>query len=241
MMWRFASLVGNTIEAQDGAVGTVKDFLFDDDTWRVKWLVVDTGNWLPGRQVLVPVTAVGTPHQDVSSLDVDLSMNKIENSPGLEFDQPVSRQVEATMFGYYGLDPFLGAGLYPISNAMAVPFDAPLARPSDRQHIPDGDDPHLRSMAAITGYHCHATDGDLGFVADLLIDPEGWRVSSLVVDTGTWWPDNRVIISPDCVAKIIWIDSHIDLKLDRAAIKAARPFKDETAAGADPVDAWAVS
>jgi uncharacterized protein YrrD len=240
MMWRFSSLVGNSIEAQDGAIGTVKDFLFDDVTWRVEWLVVDTGNWLPGRQVLVPVAAVGTPHAQISSINVDLSMNKIENSPGLEFDQPVSRQAEATMFGYYGLDPFLGAGLYPISNAMAVPFDAPLAAPSDRRHIPNTDDPHLRSMAAIKGYHCHATDGDLGFVADLLIDPKRWRVTSFVVDTGTWWPENRVIISPASVAKIIWSDSHIDLKLDRAAIKAAVPFKEEMA-GSEAVNVWAVS
>jgi sporulation protein YlmC with PRC-barrel domain len=240
MMWRFSSLVGNIIEAQDGAIGKVKDLLFDDDTWRVKWLVVDTGNWLPGRQVLVPVATVGKPHAHNSSINVDLSMNKIENSPGLGFDQPVSRQAEATMFGYYGLDPFLGAGLYPVSNAMAVPFDAPLAPPSDRQHIPNTDDPHLRSMAAVKGYHCHATDGDLGFVADLLIDPKEWRVTSFVVDTGIWWPGNSVLISPASVAEIIWIDSHIDLKLDRAAIKAARPFKEEMA-GIDSVNVGAMS
>jgi sporulation protein YlmC with PRC-barrel domain len=239
-MWRFSSLVGNTIEAQDGPIGTVKDFLFDDDTWRLKWLVVDTGNWLPGRQVLVPMTAVGTPSGLGRSLNVNMSMERIKNSPGLDFDQPVSRQFEATMFGYYGLDPFLGTGLYPLSNAMAVPFDAPLASPADRQHIPDTDDLHLRSMAAIKKYHCHATDGDLGFVADLLLDPKDWRVSNFVVDTGTWWPDNRVIIAPASVAKIIWIDSHIDLKLDRAAIKAARPFKEDMA-GNEPVDVWAVS
>ena len=100
---------------------------------------------------------------------------------------------------------------------MAPPPTPPGA---ERPHVSDTDDRHLRSMTTIRGYHCHATDGDLGFVADMLIDPKDWRVSRFVVDTGTWWPDNRVMIAPASVAKIIWIDSHIDLKLDRAAIKS---------------------
>jgi sporulation protein YlmC with PRC-barrel domain len=239
MIWRFSSFRGSSIDAQDGLIGAVNDFLFDDDTWRIKWLVVDTGNWLPGRQVLIPMAAVETPSSQTSTLRVDMSMERIKNSPGLDFDQPVSRQFEAKMFGYYGLDPFLGSGLYPMSNAMAVPFDAPLAPPSDRPHIPDTDDPHLRSMAVITGYHCHATDGDLGFVADLLIDPKDWRIRSLVVDTGTWWPDKRVVVAPASVSKINWLDSHINLKMDRAAIKAAPPFKEDMTSQ-EPVNLLAV-
>jgi PRC-barrel domain len=224
MTWRFSSLLGNTIDATDGPIGTLKDLLFEDDTWGLKWLVVDTGNWLPGRQVLVPMASVGIPSAMIRTVRVDMSKERIKNSPGLDFDQPVSRQFEATMFGYYGLDPFLGAGLYPASNAMAVPFEAPFAPPSERPHIRDTDDPHLRSMATIKGYHCHATDGELGFIADVLIDLTRVRISDFIVDVGTWWPDKQVIVAPASISKIVWLDSHIDIKLDRAALRTARRF-----------------
>ena len=52
---RFA---GIPVEASDGHVGSVKDFLFDDQSWKVRWMVVDSGNWLPGRQVLVHPSAI---------------------------------------------------------------------------------------------------------------------------------------------------------------------------------------
>jgi sporulation protein YlmC with PRC-barrel domain len=228
MTWRFSSLVGNSILAQDGPIGTIKDFLFDDDTWLLKWLVVDTGSWLPGRQVLIPTTTMGPPSAVTRSVSVAMSMERVKNSPGLDFDQPVSRQFESTMFGYYGLDPFIGAGRYPVSNSIAVPFDTQFAPPSERQPMPDTEDHHLRSMATIQGYHCHATDGDLGFIADILIDTDRLRVSDFVIDTGIWWPDKRVIIAPQSIAKIRWRDAQIDLRLSQATVGQSRTFDNET-------------
>lgn len=29
--------------------------------WAVRWLIVDTGAWLPGRKVLLPPSALGKP------------------------------------------------------------------------------------------------------------------------------------------------------------------------------------
>lgn len=45
-------LKGCAIVANDGEIGTVFDLLFDDNTWKVRWLVVDIGSWLTGRKVL---------------------------------------------------------------------------------------------------------------------------------------------------------------------------------------------
>ena len=44
---------GEKLGALDGVIGHVKDFYFDDRTWAVRYLVTDTGSWLPGRQVLI--------------------------------------------------------------------------------------------------------------------------------------------------------------------------------------------
>lgn len=228
MTWRFSNLSGYSIAAHDGLVGTANDFLFSDDTWELKWLVVDTGTWLPGRQVLVPVSTLGPIDKATVSISVDLSMERIKNSPGLDFDQPVSRQAEATMFGYYGLDPFVGAGLYPVSNSIAVPFDVQFVQPSLRQTTPDTEDHHLRSMVAIKRYQCHATDGDFGFVSDILIDMFRLRISDFVIDTGTWWPNTQLIIAPQSITQIRWRDSHIELRSDRMTLKQSRPFDNDT-------------
>ena len=54
MLWRASDVHGTAIEATDGSIGSVGDFLFSDDRWTVRWAVIDTGNWLPGRRVLLP-------------------------------------------------------------------------------------------------------------------------------------------------------------------------------------------
>ena len=49
------------------------------------------------------------------------------------------------------------------------------------------DDPHLRSIAAVTGYHIHASDGEIGHVEDFLVEDADWSIHYLVVDTKNWW------------------------------------------------------
>jgi uncharacterized protein YrrD len=53
MMLAVSALKGFAIEARDGKIGTVSDFLFDDRSWKIRWMVVDTGGWLTGRKILV--------------------------------------------------------------------------------------------------------------------------------------------------------------------------------------------
>jgi hypothetical protein len=59
MLWTASGIKGYAILAIDGTIGTVSDFLFDDDSWLVRWLVVDTGTWLSGRKVLLPPFVLG--------------------------------------------------------------------------------------------------------------------------------------------------------------------------------------
>jgi sporulation protein YlmC with PRC-barrel domain len=61
MLRNASAIKGYAIAASDGRIGTVSDFLFDDDSWLVRWLVVDTGKWLSGRKVLLPPLRLGAP------------------------------------------------------------------------------------------------------------------------------------------------------------------------------------
>ena len=57
-IFALSALKGLSVVGTDGRIGAVKDFLFLDDRWQVRWLVIDTGVWLPGRKVLIHPSAV---------------------------------------------------------------------------------------------------------------------------------------------------------------------------------------
>src|SRR5689334_4092581 len=95
-------LKGFTIGATDGEVGGVNDLYFDDERWVIRYLVVDTGNWLPGRKVLISPHAVRTTQWELRRVDVALTRQQVKGSPDIDTDKPVSRQHEAAFFSYYG-------------------------------------------------------------------------------------------------------------------------------------------
>ena len=111
MLRNSAHLKGFTIRATDGELGTVDQFYFDDETWAIRYLVVETGGWLGGRQVLISPISVVHADWEAERLDVALTKKQVENSPNIDTHQPVSRQHEAEYYGYYGY-PYYWGGPY---------------------------------------------------------------------------------------------------------------------------------
>lgn len=70
---------GNKLGASDGEIGHIKDFYFDDQNWTIRYLVADTGIWLPGRQVLI------SPHSLTHSIQWQNSTSvNSNNQPSME-------------------------------------------------------------------------------------------------------------------------------------------------------------
>ncbi len=228
MLWDASAINGYAVEASDGRLGTVSDLLFEDVGWVIRWLVVDTGNWLPGRKVLLPLSALGRPDRVLRRFPVKLTMQQVRDSPDVVTDQPVSRQHEANLYDYYGWDPYWAGGFLPMNDAIAMPLAVPLhlssSKPRDvgETDAPSSErDPHLRSAAVVTGYHIHATDGEIGHVEDFLVEDAGWSIRYLKVDTRNWWPGERVLIAPSSVREIDWTDSLIHLDVNRQKVKGS--------------------
>ena len=230
MMLVGAALKGYAIEAADGAAGSVSEFLFDDTTWKIRWLVVNTGNWLSGRKVLLHPSSIGQPDYDREVLPVSLTKAKIQASPDIMRDAPVSVQMQSSLYDYYGWDPLWGGGyLGPISMAhpLAPPpyFGAPAVREAldEGTLVMDGD-PHLRSSKTVTGYHIHAEDGHIGHLENLLIDDATWTIRYLIVDTSNWWIGKHVLVSPYAVRRINWSDQTIDININKARLTSSPPW-----------------
>jgi uncharacterized protein YrrD len=240
-MLRNASAIhGCAIVASDGRLGTVSDFLFDDASWLVRWLVVDTGNWLPGRKVLLPVSILGHIDAAAREFTVRLTMQQVKNSPDIDSDRPVSRQMETSVYDYYGWNPYWGSGFYMGGYGLigdygylGWPMGAESSRTS-QQHEEllhanrEDEDPHLRSIEAVTGYHIHATDGEIGHVEDFLIEEADWSIHYLVVDTRNWWPGKKVIVSPRSARDINWSDRLVNLDVDRRKVKDSPEYDAST-------------
>jgi hypothetical protein len=101
MLRSIADLTGYAIRTIDADIGQVSDFYFDDETWTIHYLVVDTGNWLPGRQVLISRPALGQPDWETQQFPVGLSRQQVKDSPDIDLARPVSRQQELERHAYY--------------------------------------------------------------------------------------------------------------------------------------------
>jgi hypothetical protein len=221
MLRPVSDLRGCSIGATDGAIGEVVDFYFDDLHWTVRYIVVDTSGWLAGRRVLVSPWAVRGVDMDNKTIAVALTRAQVENSPGMETHEPVDRRYEMEYSRYYGY-PYYWTGPYAWGmEAYPVPLSGSAALPAEPLAVaePEGGDPHLRSTSAVTGYYIQATDGDIGHVADFLVEDRSWTIRYAVVDTRNWWPGKHVLISPDWITRVDWQDSKVHVDLARDTIK----------------------
>jgi len=218
MLRSIQQLYRNKLGASDGEIGHVKDFYFDDQNWAVRYLVADTGSWLPGRQVLIAPHAFGDFHRAANVLLVNLTRQQIERSPSIEAHKPVSRQYEEEYFRYYRW-PFYwqGGGLWGMSDVPVLDLPAnPL--PGESSHVPDRADAHLRSTQAMHGYHIKVGDETLGHVCDFMMDAQRWAIRQLVINTGHWLSGREVQIPTSKVVRISYAESTVFVNLTREAI-----------------------
>lgn len=224
------------IGATDGDVGQVRDLYYDDHAWTIRYLIVDTGSWMAGRNVLISPISIHKTDWPAHRLVAALTQDQVEKSPAIDTDKPVSRQHEVEYFGYYGYADYWGGagiwgggmvpmGLYPgyavipggnAGRDQAIEDSARAQRALHRD-----DDPHLRSCKAVIGYHIRASDGEMGHVEGFLIDDESWVIRYLVISTSNWWMGHQVLIAREWIGAVEWSDKTVAVDMSREAIKTA--------------------
>ena len=212
---------GFGIQATDGDIGKVHDFFFDDEYWAVRYLVVDTGHWLPGRKVLLPPSVMDHPDHEARRIAVPLNRDQIRTSPDVDTARPVSRQRELELHAHYGWPFYLnGGGIWP-SPIMPMPLVDLPADTGNRQE----DNPHLRSVREVLGYTVAATDGELGLVEDFIADDKTWNIRFLVVAGRHGLPGRRVLIFPDWITgRIRWSEQAIKTFISTETARNAPEF-----------------
>ena len=214
------------IEATDGNIGHISDFYFDDETWVIRYFVVNTGSWLSSRKVLITPAAVKHANWKNRILSVALTREQVKSSPDIDTDKPVSRQHEKANLSHYGYPAYWTGALTMTGHSSVAPVAANDYEEADNFRDVDeikhrDDDHHLRSCKAISGYHIEAIDGDIGHVEDILVDEETWALRYFIVNTSNWWLGHSVLIAPQWIKSISWATEKVAVDLDQKAIQKA--------------------
>jgi len=232
MLTRADTLKKYSIQASDEEAGSVDDFYFSDDSWSVRYIVVETGSWLFGRRVLMSPAAFDQPIGD-GVLNTALTSEQVKESPDIDLELPVSRQNETALHDYYGWPYYWVAVSNPVgawaggAAAAPIPVNAKQGEPDQPETEADAQpkqDPNLRSVDEVTGYGIEASDGEIGHVEDFIIDDEEWVIRYIVVNTRNWLPGRKVLVAPDWIKDVSWDTMKVYVDITREQVEQSPVF-----------------
>lgn len=212
-----------SLHATDGAFGQMEECYFDDSTWIIRYFIVNTGDWLTGRKVLISPYSIAQIDDKARSITLKLSRDQIENSPPLASEAPVSRKYEIAYHQYYSLQPYWGSEMLPGLGFRPAPGPAP-SEPPPTENLLREEEVHLRSSKEVTGYYIEAEDGAIGHVEDLIFSDQDWTIHYFEVDTANWWPGKKVLIPVSWVNSIRWMDHKVFVSVTREDVQSAPPY-----------------
>lgn len=162
---------------------TIRDLLVEDEKWVVEHLMADTGDWLPGREVLVPPELLQQPLPSDGVVPVEISREKMEACDDITADEPVSRQKSYSVASYVGPLPSWSCDW----------------------------NPHLRSLRELIGYSVTGHGADDGTVEDGIIwCGDTWTLRYLVVDMGSFFSPRRFLLPTPVIRKVDWTERKIE-------------------------------
>jgi hypothetical protein len=209
MLHCLKSLLSHPILAADGPIGTLADFYFDDSLWTVRYLVVDIGRFLRGHKVLISPVAIAGTDWPGKSISLKHSIEQIKNSPDIDVDKPVYRQLEEQLTNYYGW-----VGHWTPQRDLPEPQPIPTLT----------GDTHLRSVNNVCKYVVMAFDGRVGSITDLIVAHDGWQIPYLVLDTKHYLPVDQVVIPAQRIKGIRVEDKEISIDMNKAEVAKAPPL-----------------
>jgi hypothetical protein len=102
----FREVVGYHTHATDGDIGHVEDFVVDFETWTIRYLLLDTRNWLPGKHVLIPPAWANEVNWAEARVHVTVDRGAVRNSPEFDAEQPLTRDIEEQLYIHFSRRPY---------------------------------------------------------------------------------------------------------------------------------------
>jgi hypothetical protein len=201
MLYELKALIGSPVVATDGEMGSVRTFLFDDQSWKVRYLVVDVGNWLKRRDVVLPIAALERPDWANRTCHTHLNKEQVRDSPEVDAEMPVSRQQEIAMRDYFG----------PLASWLDSEYGLSSMPTGTKYPVHTAEVLHLRSTSHMLGYQVWATDGEFGILEGFVMDEASWHLGYLDVKSGDWLQNRSVLFPTLWVQSVSWTEFRIHL------------------------------
>lgn len=231
---------GFDIHASDGRIGVVTDFLVDDRTWNIRYLVVDTGGFFSRNEVLLSPISIEHVGWVERSFFVSLTREQVEKSPTISSDKPVTRKMEEEYFDHFGWPYYWGAtptwavGPYGIATppidsgetmkAIRESTEQSLESKSNEEDEANRSNPHLISLRDTRGYKVKTTDQEIGTIEDFVVDEDGWHLPFVVVEATGQRNKRSVLIASELVDFVKYEDSFVQFGVDSGDIYAAPEY-----------------
>ncbi len=257
MLRSVRDLLGYPVKASDGKIGKVEDCLFADTDWRMRHLVMDTGRHIGinlhymsdeddeaarRRSVLIEPEDLREPSFGWVRREfrVGLTKDKIEHSPSLDEDAPVSAQYEREFTKYYRHIPYEDRPNV-LENLSSQSYQPPVSAyrhdaaeiEEHKNRIREISRSHLQSAKELMDYQVEAEDGSVGQVQDFIVHQGDWIIRQMVVRLAGWAPRKSVLIRMNAVSEISWSDMTIRLDMLADEVEAAPLFRPHAAVNRD--------
>ena len=105
MLKSMKECLGYTILATDGEIGEANDFLLDDEL-KLRYLVIDTGRWLPGKKVMLSTAWISSVDPQKQTVVMNIDKKRIEEGPLYENEHVLDREYETRLHEHYRYPPY---------------------------------------------------------------------------------------------------------------------------------------
>ncbi len=198
MLKRFSDLRKMRLSAIDRDVGKIHDILLEDGTWNVRYLIVGVWNTMPVRRVLIAPAAISELDFDYMRVSTSLHAQQVLDSPPLDHDQPVSRQYERALVDHFGWPIYWLGRLFKSPQSLLKSSDETIQSASDIEES------SLRSAREICRYRVEDRDGRAGYMSDLAVNLDEWRIELAFATSGSWVPAEPKMFPVECVSRVDW-------------------------------------
>jgi hypothetical protein len=218
MLRNLRALFGRPLVALDGEAGKVKDFLFDDRTWSIRYLIAETGTRLGNRPVLIPAIDFEAVDRNYGFIPVGLTSQEVRESPAPSSAQTVSSRSPLAIQRRRFLPHYWAPeAVYP------APSIIPPAR--DQMSVDEAANANLRSIREVIGYRVRGLNGEIGTISDFVVDDATWVARHILVRTGFWLFSRTAQLSPNCIERLSLLGKDLTAAVTRSSVRwfEARP------------------
>lgn len=224
-----------TVYANDAEIGKIKDIYFDKKTWLVRYLVVDTRRWLPGRKVLLAPKHVALLDTRTQVIRFDMTREQLSQAPSLAEHLPPTRAHEIALYDFFGWTQYWTGTLdrrLPLAEARQPLDGATYDMESNARQL--AGEPHLESCKDLQKFTVGTSDQltrtaqptKLGSLWDFVINYVEWNVPFFVVEEDLNPGLRKFVLSTDLITAIDIQDGMIRTQTSTQSVAHA-PSVDE--------------